>query len=736
MSGRFILNEVDNFIFIQNTINKNNKLLLSISKINAEIYLLNEETSNQIYMNNHYSIYGIMGIINICSVPCLIVITKALDFTKGQNKILKIIEIKNIILNKNIDNQKKIDIETNFKIYSDNIIYLPIFFSNDFDLSNPISKVIEEKNNFYLYNLNMLEPLLSQKNDIIISFCCKCIKGYIGFFNRKIQYIDIKFYFISRKNIINQENEVYQNEIIFDLLNGDQFSIVVYSIFNNSESNPFNLEKMNKLNLISATFVTDNMKLLDDEIKKNYVTINIDQIDINKEIEKIGYNYKKTTQFFTTSFYSETNCLQKSDCIIISSKSNEMIQLLKIVIFQNVLNCFQKFNIPTESQTDFYVYFNAVKETPKKSYLDLVNDIKFTLELNRFISELNNNLEQKLIENKTNEISNFIKEQKEIDINTIKLYILTFNLAAASSDYVKTDRADFNIENLLFPENYKEYFTNDNSPEFYCIGFQEIVELNVQNIIFKSNNSSVNPWIQKITNILFNKFNYQLIAKTSMVGILLLIFTKSSLVPLISELNISTCKTGFAMGMLGNKGYCICQFNFNGKYFGFCSGHLCAGDTKVNLDQRQKELKSIFEFTNNYFKKNKFISNDYFFIFGDLNFRVDFSKEDITRDNSVEQSEISLYKDILFKRDELNNFLIDYNFIKEGNVKFFPTYKYIKNTNKYDFSKKLSAWTDRILFGNSELSSLNQIFYDDIKDINISDHKPICSLFEIKLNNK
>ena len=76
-----------------------------------------------------------------------------------------------------------------------------------------------------------------------------------------------------------------------------------------------------------------------------------------------------------------------------------------------------------------------------------------------------------------------------------------------------------------------------------------------------------------------------------MVGILLLIFTKSSLVPLISELNISTCKTGFAMGMLGNKGYCICQFNFNGKYFGFCSGHLCAGDTKVNLDQRQKELK-------------------------------------------------------------------------------------------------------------------------------------------------
>ena len=44
MSGIFILNEVDNFIFIQNTINKNNKLILSISKINAKIILLNKES--------------------------------------------------------------------------------------------------------------------------------------------------------------------------------------------------------------------------------------------------------------------------------------------------------------------------------------------------------------------------------------------------------------------------------------------------------------------------------------------------------------------------------------------------------------------------------------------------------------------------------------------------------------------------------------------------------------------
>ena len=184
MSGSFIVNENDYNIFIQNT--DKDKLIIAISKIDAEIILLNNETSKEIIMNNHYSIYGIMGILNICSVPCLIVITKALDFTKGKNEIFKIVEIKYIILNKNIDDQKKIDIENNFKIYSENINYSSIFFSNCFDLSNPYSKNKEEKNNLFLYNYDMLEPFYNEKNEKINLFCCKCIYGYSFFFQNKI----------------------------------------------------------------------------------------------------------------------------------------------------------------------------------------------------------------------------------------------------------------------------------------------------------------------------------------------------------------------------------------------------------------------------------------------------------------------------------------------------------------------------------------------------------------------
>ena len=729
MSGSFLINEDDNNIFIQST-NKD-KSILAISKIDAEIILLNEETSKEIYMNNHYSIYGIMGILNICSVPCLIIITKVLDFSKGQNEIFKIIEIKHIILKKDIEPQKKIDIENNFKIYSENIIYLPIFFSNSFDMSNPYSKNDEEKNNLFLYNFDLLEPFYNEKNDKINFFCCKCIQGNSLFFQNKIGKIDIKFYLISKKKTLNEDIIIYQNEVIFKLSNGDYYNFIIYSSYNNKESNPFSVQKINKLNIVTSAFITDNLKLIEEETKKNYNIIDISKDCIEKSLEKIGYFYKKTTQIFNNSFYTENSCLQKSDCIIICNNDSEMVQTLKIIIFQSVLLCFQKFNIPVESPNNFYGYFYTVENKPKQNYLDLIDLIKFSPELNKFIIELNNIIQLKIPETTKPEISKFIHIKNEINLNEIKIYILTYNLAGASSNYVKSDTSDFNLENLLFCEKHKDNISFENSPEIFCIGFQEIVELNVSNIVFKSNNSSVNPWTQKITNILFNKCKYQLIVKMSMVGILLLIFIKNSVLPFITELNVSSCKTG-GKGILGNKGYIISHFNFKGKNFGFCSGHLNAGENKENLEQRQKEIKSIFDF-NNFNSKNKFILNDFFFIFGDLNFKIDFYKEDITNENSIKPSEIIQYKDILLKRDELINFLSEFKNVKEGKINFLPTYKFIKHTDKYDLSKRIPAWTDRILFGNKNLNDINQIFYDSISEINISDHKPVSSLFEIKL---
>jgi len=94
-----------------------------------------------------------------------------------------------------------------------------------------------------------------------------------------------------------------------------------------------------------------------------------------------------------------------------------------------------------------------------------------------------------------------------------------------------------------------------------------------------------------------------------------------------------------------------------------------------------------------------------------------------------------------------------FNEFKEGQVKFAPTYKYDTGTTKWDsrftlilefhffgkkshlfidFSEKCRppAWTDRILWYGD---SVEQILYDSVPEILISDHKPVLSIFRTKV---
>ena len=132
MSTIFALYEDENYIYIKNL--KIQKII-AISKINTEIILLNEETSKVIPINNNILFYGIMGIINICSIPCLILIEKALDCTETLKQIFKIEKINYILLNKEYNIKIKEEIEKKFKCFSQTIINSSIYFSNIIDLS-------------------------------------------------------------------------------------------------------------------------------------------------------------------------------------------------------------------------------------------------------------------------------------------------------------------------------------------------------------------------------------------------------------------------------------------------------------------------------------------------------------------------------------------------------------------------------------------------------------------------
>lgn len=62
-----------------------------------------------------------------------------------------------------------------------------------------------------------------------------------------------------------------------------------------------------------------------------------------------------------------------------------------------------------------------------------------------------------------------------------------------------------------------------------------------------------------------------------------------------------------------------------------------------------------------------------------------------------------------------------------------PTYKFIKKSHIDEYDDKRSpAWCDRILFEEKVDQVVNPILYQDI-DINLSDHKPVCGLFEVRV---
>ena len=287
------------------------------------------------------------------------------------------------------------------------------------------------------------------------------------------------------------------------------------------------------------------------------------------------------------------------------------------------------------------------KNIEEKNKIEEDNNINENCNMEEYNNnEINNNIEEninKLYENNNidyninekdhnliidniNEINkNDQDENKEIINNNIinpdiinknykiTIFIGTFNVNALESDLIKKT----NLDLFLFPEKIKNYFSPENIPTFYCIGLEETIELNPKNVLIKPKNKA-ELWEERISEELQKKFNYFLLCKEQLVGVLLLFFVKSTEVKYISNIHIEKLKSGF-MGC-GNKGCCFFDFKYKNYSYGFCSCHLPAGQNKKNYLDRKEVFRQILDFNVN--KNSEFYQNDFFFIFGDLNFRT------------------------------------------------------------------------------------------------------------------
>jgi hypothetical protein len=159
--------------------------------------------------------------------------------------------------------------------------------------------------------------------------------------------------------------------------------------------------------------------------------------------------------------------------------------------------------------------------------------------------------------------------------------------------------------------------------------------------------------------------------------------------------------------------------------------HLAHGQT--NSQKRFSEIRTIYNTYVSESKEKTVAEHDIKFLFGDLNFKIEMSKEYTCSLARQENYKEMLKYDQLLTQSSQCTFLPQ---LAEAPITFPPTYKFAKNTSYYDLEKRPPAWCDRILW--SAKSAVKCTHYISVDSICFSDHKPVygCYLVGVKRTAK
>ena len=315
------------------------------------------------------------------------------------------------------------------------------------------------------------------------------------------------------------------------------------------------------------------------------------------------------------------------------------------------------------------------------------------------------------------------------------IFVGNYNLSGKSIDNA------IDIVNWLTSYNDNPLEPNEKlniSPEFYVLGFQEIVDLNSAHLLIKSNTEKKNKIKTLINNLLLTTFqkpnisdNYQLMKELDLVGLYILIFVRSSCIKYIKNFDYQIIKTGLK-GTLGNKGSLLLRFNIHDSSIAIACSHLCTGQDKN--EERKGEIEYVLNTTFKKYPFMKFKDYNYYFYFGDVNTRLDLTLnnpelvdliQNHSKDTNNDFSNIIPY-DQFFKYQKESEIIAE---MDEAKIKFSPTYKYYIGTNLYDYAKRIPAWCDRIFFKKE--SNTTPLAYNKCL-LTYSDHQPLYGLYRIK----
>jgi phosphatidylinositol-bisphosphatase len=345
-------------------------------------------------------------------------------------------------------------------------------------------------------------------------------------------------------------------------------------------------------------------------------------------------------------------------------------------------------------------------------------------------------------------------------------------------------------------------------PDIYFIGFEEVIELNTTNIIMVNEEKKqqiLDEWDKKINESIQKRGKYVKLVDMNLVGINLYFYILENKSEKVKNITKKLVKTGLK-GATGNKGSCCINFDYENTSFSIACSHLAAGNknkqrlkeldyilnlklnTFYNSDMYEEKLKNLDIINQNLedvmpseednkinttntqrfpsddaninFNTNDdstlFKDSDIWIFFGDLNFRVDMDYEEF----SQYLKKGSSWNNLL-DYDQFNKFKLasidSMEYIQEDEIKFPPTYKYIIDSNEYDYTpenvgsfnqnnenlkksgkRRNPSWCDRIFYKKNAYvfkdgrKMINGLEYNNVMNENFqsSDHRPIYHIFD------
>ncbi|CCW67798.1 unnamed protein product [Phytomonas sp. Hart1] len=269
--------------------------------------------------------------------------------------------------------------------------------------------------------------------------------------------------------------------------------------------------------------------------------------------------------------------------------------------------------------------------------------------------------------------------------------------------------------------------------------------------MFREETEAALPWVaaaQAAINAdrsFSNKTPYYAFPHKQLVGLLLCVFIRRTLLPNVTDFALSTVATG-ALGSIGNKGGIGAHLVIHCTSFCIITAHLAAGVDMVR--KRNDDINTILRDMNfNAAPRswgwllpgedlNRWLllpdlfprDHDIILVTGDLNYRVNLTyEESVGLANRGEVGKLLEYDQLI---QEMKDPQSPWTGFRDLTPTFLPTYRFNIGTSTYDTSgkRRVPSYTDRICVWTRLESMQARVKVDSLRaltEVRISDHKPV-----------